>query len=65
MGCNFVGTNAFFVRSDLVGDHFSRPYTAEHHFREQWIDAMSWGYARQVRSAGPGIRYTYPVEEQE
>lgn len=58
VGCNFAGTNAFFVRDDLVGDRFSQPYTAEHHYREQWIDAMACGYGRQIRSAGPGIRYT-------
>jgi hypothetical protein len=63
VGCNFAGTNAFFVRADLVGDHFSPPYAAEHHFREQWIDGMSCGYARQVRSAGPGIRYNYLGED--
>lgn len=32
VGCNASGANAFFVRQDLVGDHFSAPYTAEHHF---------------------------------
>jgi hypothetical protein len=48
-GCNFVGTNAFFVREDVAGDCFSAPFTAEHHFREQWIDGSSWGYTRQHR----------------
>lgn len=32
VGCNIVGTNAFFVRNDLLGDHFEQPYTSEHHF---------------------------------
>jgi len=31
VGCNFTGTNAFFVRDDLVGDRFSWPFTAENH----------------------------------
>ncbi len=32
VGCNVVGTNAFFVRSDLVGELFDQPYTSEHHY---------------------------------
>jgi hypothetical protein len=32
VGCNFQGINAFFVRSDLVSDQFSAPFTAENHY---------------------------------
>jgi hypothetical protein len=32
VGCNLSGSNAYFVRDDLVGDHFAAPYTAEHHY---------------------------------
>lgn len=32
VGCNIVGTNAFFVRDDLLGDHFLAPYTSEMHY---------------------------------
>jgi hypothetical protein len=32
VGCNIVGTNAFFVRNDLLDDHFIAPYTSEMHF---------------------------------
>jgi hypothetical protein len=32
VGCCFVGSNAFFVRKDLVGDKFEAPYTAENHY---------------------------------
>ena len=32
VGCDFTGTNAFFVRNDLTEDHFSRPYSADNHF---------------------------------
>jgi hypothetical protein len=32
VGCNFSGTNAFFVRNDLVGDLFLDPPTAEEHY---------------------------------
>jgi hypothetical protein len=29
VGCDFTGTNAFFVRTDLVDDHFEGPFTPE------------------------------------
>lgn len=32
VGCETNGANAFFVRRDLVGDHFSTPYSAENHY---------------------------------
>ncbi len=32
VGCNLSGVNAFFVRQDLVGDHFLSPFTAEQHY---------------------------------
>lgn len=32
VGCVFTGSNAFFVRKDLVGDLFEAPYTAENHY---------------------------------
>lgn len=31
VGCDFTGLNAFFVRDDLIGDHFAAPFTAENH----------------------------------
>ena len=32
VGCELTGVNAFFVREDLVQDHFLQPFTAEMHF---------------------------------
>ena len=32
VGCEFVGSNAFFIRDDLVGDKFAAPFTAESHW---------------------------------
>jgi hypothetical protein len=32
VGCDLLGVNAFFVRDDLVGNHFAAPFTAENHF---------------------------------
>jgi hypothetical protein len=31
VGCDFLGINAFFVRSDLTAGHFVEPFTAENH----------------------------------
>jgi len=32
VGCENTGANAFFVRDDLLGDHFTGPFTAEFHY---------------------------------
>ena len=32
VGCDFTGTNSFFVREDLVGDKFFSPFTAANHY---------------------------------
>jgi len=32
VGCSLTGINAFFVRNDLLGDHFHAPYTSEEHY---------------------------------
>ncbi len=32
VGCNITGVNAFFVRNDLMGNHFEGPFTAENHY---------------------------------
>jgi hypothetical protein len=32
VGCDITGINAFFIRDDLIGDHFTPPFTAENHF---------------------------------
>jgi hypothetical protein len=31
VGCDYTGLSAFFVRSDLTGDHFAGPFSAENH----------------------------------
>ncbi len=35
VACNLAGINAFFVRDDLVGAHFSPPFTAEFQYEPQ------------------------------
>lgn len=32
VGCDFSGANAFFVRDNILGDHFAAPFTAENHY---------------------------------
>ena len=32
VGCNITGSNAFFVRKDLVEHKFFEPFTAENHY---------------------------------
>jgi len=52
VGCSYSGINAFFVRTDLTGDSFSEPFTAEHHFRPPHWDAFVRGFNRPPRGAG-------------
>jgi hypothetical protein len=33
VGCNIIGSNAFFVRNDLLGDKFEAPFTANNHYQ--------------------------------
>ena len=32
VGCSYSGSNSFFVRDDLLNDHFCAPFTAENHY---------------------------------
>jgi hypothetical protein len=32
VGCSVAGVNSFFVRTDLIGDKFADPFTAENHY---------------------------------
>jgi hypothetical protein len=45
VGCSLSGTNAFFVRDDLVGDHFCAPFTAENHYEPpRYVLAGPYGH---------------------
>jgi hypothetical protein len=58
VGCDITGTNAFFVRDDLVGESFVAPFTAENHYEppRYWL-VRPPGHRRPARpqppSAGP------------
>jgi hypothetical protein len=41
VGCDFNGVNAFFVRSDLCGDKFCEPFTAENHYEPSRFGLIS------------------------
>ena len=46
VGCGLAGTNAFFVREDLVEQHFAGPFTAENHYEppRYWLARVRPGH---------------------
>jgi hypothetical protein len=50
VGCNFSGTNAFFVRDDLCGEHFVTPATAEEHYEppRYFFSSLNVGHPGRV-----------------
>lgn len=48
VGCGLAGTNAFFVREDLLGHHFLAPFTAENHYEppRYWLARVRPGHRR-------------------
>lgn len=51
VGCSFSGANAFFVRNDLIEQHFEEPFTAKNHYepprfflQHRWV-----GHSRSLR----------------
>jgi len=50
VGCELSGTDAFFVREDLLGDRFDAPFTSEHH----------WEPLRMTLDAKPGHAIVFP-----
>lgn len=57
VGCELTGVNAFFVRDDLLGDHFVAPYTSENHF-----EPFRYSYLR-VHPQLHAVPHTAPAEE--
>jgi hypothetical protein len=54
VGCDLSGTNAFFVRKDLVSDKFSAPFTAEnHHEPPRYFLSRAWGHRRSFSDNRP------------
>ena len=50
VGCTLAGTNAFFVRDDMAGDHFLAPFTAENHYEppRYYLTSRQAGHRRGV-----------------
>lgn len=38
VGCDIIGVNAFFIRNDVVADHFLAPFTSENHYEPPRYD---------------------------
>lgn len=52
VNCELAGVNAFFVRDDLLKDHFAAPFTAENHYEPfRHFQLRTFNYARGL--AGP------------
>ena len=49
VGCNYTGVTAFFVRNDLLGEHFAEPYTTENHYEPPRY------FARMPNGHSPGF----------
>jgi hypothetical protein len=50
VGCSFIGSNAFFVRTDLVEDKFDEPFSAENHYEPpRYYLLRSVGHAKSHR----------------
>lgn len=53
VGCEFLGTNAFFVRDDLIEDRFCAPFTAENHYEPPRYALLSHrSYAGSILDRG-------------
>ena len=49
VGCDFTGVNAFFVRDDLLGDHFCSPYTPENHIEPpRYSQCLRWSHRNEI-----------------
>jgi hypothetical protein len=50
VGCNLSGSNAFFVREDLCGEHFVEPATAEEHYEppRYYLSSLNVGHPAKV-----------------
>lgn len=50
VACCFSGTNAFFVREDLTGNHFEGPYTPANHYEppRYFLASAKSGHRRKV-----------------
>jgi hypothetical protein len=50
VGCNLTGVNAFFVRKDLVGEKFLKPFTAEVHYEPLRLHLAGYRFGHRPSS---------------
>lgn len=57
VGCDLTGTNAFFVREDLVGDKFLEPFTAQNHYEppRDYLGQLAAGPPASFKAASQAI----------
>ena len=53
VGCNLYGVNAFFVREDLMKNHFLDNCTAENHYEPGRLFLRGWMLPLHVENFGP------------
>lgn len=56
VGCNITGVNAFFVREDVLGDHFCPPFTASRHYEPARYFLTPTYQAGHAADWGPYVR---------
>lgn len=59
VGCNLMGSNAFFVRSDLAEGKFDAPFTAENPYQPPCYELM-WMKPGHTRRVGPAGKLELP-----
>ena len=53
VGCNLYGVNAFFVREDLMKNHFLDNCTAENHYEPGRLFLRGWMLPLHFENFGP------------
>lgn len=53
VGCNLYGVNAFFVREDLMKNHFLDNCTAENHYEPERLFLRGWMLPLDFKNFGP------------
>lgn len=54
VGCNLLGSTAFFVRQELVGTKFAGPFTTENHYQPPRYYLVWYKGGHNRRAAPPG-----------
>ena len=62
VGCSLTGVNAFFVRKELVGDHFFGPFSAENHYEpsRHYLIGLSSGHQPSYKTLDKSLTMRFP-----